>query len=196
MITFSHSPLKSTSRLFSNPQAWIWGAIVLSFFICGSISWIHFRQRQVLGQTVSALENIRQARIDLAKGFLHTSLAGEPGSPFNRDQGLALLQQAIISLENAMRWDGEETRDIDLGLERSEFISTFSKSVSNFRDHLAESNEKGLRQPGLETALRIAFYDLERQADRVDTQIHSDLQKIITHLDLIFILSLGGSVLL
>ena len=153
-------------RLFSNPQVWMWSAIILSVLVCGSISWIHFRQRQVIGQTISALDNIRQARIELAKGFLYTSLAGDPALPFNRDQGLTLLQQAIPSLEGALRWSGRDTANLDPA--GAESMTAFRNSVRVFRDRLAEWSETAAPQPGLVTDLRIAFYDLERQADRID----------------------------
>ena len=91
------------TRVFSRPQMPIWTVVLLSVLVCGTISWIHVRQRQVLEEVVSVVEEFRGARIDLAKGFLYTSLSGDPASPFNRDQGLALVRQAIFSLEGALR---------------------------------------------------------------------------------------------
>ena len=185
------------THLTSQFQVWTWGAVLASALICGAISWLHFRQQQVLGQTVEVLRNIRQARIDLAKGFLHTSLAGDPASPFNRDQGLALLQQAVTSFDDALRWENEVSfRPAASDPTRAEMIAAFRGSVQVFRDRLATWSASPTRQPALETDLRTAFYDLERQADRVDAQIQVDLQALSLRNHFRFLLTLGVAALL
>ncbi|MBI4633589.1 MAG: response regulator [Deltaproteobacteria bacterium] len=193
----ANSPFRKSllAWLLSNHIVLVWSAIVLSVLVCMSISWIHIRQQQVLGQTVSALENIRQARIELTKGFLYTSLAANPSLPFNRDQGLALLEQAISSLEGSLR-------SLDKASPRSPVMdptgtgAAFRGSVLIFRDRLTEWSKAATRRPELETNLRIAFHDLERQADRIDAQIQRNLRELSSRLNLLFALTLWGAALL
>lgn len=171
------------ARLFAGLQMPIWTVFLLSVLVCGTVSWIHVRQRQALGEVVSGLEEFRRARIDLAKGFLYTSLSGNPASPFNRDQGLALARQAIFSLEGTWR----RRRGMD---EEGAWLASFEKAVSVFSERLTRWSETGIRQPAVETDLRNAFYDLEKQADRVDMEIRQELKELARHHDFIFLLSL------
>ena len=92
----------------ARPRTWAVAMVLLSVLVIASISYIHFRQRAVLSESVSVLERVRRARADLAKGFLHVSLAGAPGSPFDRAQGLAYLEQATSSFEEALRWQAAD----------------------------------------------------------------------------------------
>lgn len=88
------------ARALDRPAAWLWAAVCLSLLGVASASAIHARQRQVLGRAFRTLDGVRGARVDLAEGYLHASLGGEEG-PFDRAQGLALLDQATRALEVA-----------------------------------------------------------------------------------------------
>lgn len=182
------------SRWGMNPRSWAWGAILASVLVCAAISWIHLQQRRVLARTVNALQDVRQARIDLAKGFLHTSLAGDMASPFNRDQGLALLEQSIASLDDALRRSASRPAPPNSSAAAS--LTAFRDGVRVFRARLASWSGPVARQPELETELRIAFYDLERQADLIDGQTQLELQHLFTRSDLVFLLTLWAAALL
>ena len=69
-------PSTILSRWEIHSRFWIWGAILLSALVCAMVSWLHLEQRHALDQALDKLQNIRQARIDLGRGFLHLSLGG------------------------------------------------------------------------------------------------------------------------
>ncbi len=189
------SPTPVFTWLLPHHRVLVWGAITLSVLVCGSVSWLHFRQQQVLERTVTTLENIREARIELNKGFLYTSLAGDPASPFNRDQGLALLQQAIAAFEGSLR-AVRKTFPLSTADDPAGVGAKFQDDILVFRDRLAQWSRTATRQPGLETNLRIAFYNLERQADRIDGLIQQDLRQHSSRLNLLFALTLWGAAML
>ncbi len=177
------------ARMFANYRMWAWGAIIASITVCGSISWLHYHQQHVLKQVTAELTTIRQARVDLAKGFLIISLSGDPTSPFDREQGLALLNQAVISLDSAL-----STARIHPA--QSESLDTFRSSIHAFQDRLSEWRNAPLRLPKMETDLRSALYDLERQADRIDAHVQHELRQRYSRLDFNFSLVLGCAALL
>lgn len=161
---FSIQPL--LPRFFFQPVFWIWATILLSILVTGSVSWLRFRQQQAVQLATTKLESIRLARIDLSKGFLYTTLPQSPDSPFNQDQGLALLQQGITTLDQTL---------IDLGPEALELAGSFRASVNTFQNTLTDWNMAPIPLSGQTTKLRIAFFDLESQADLVDMQTQQSL---------------------
>ena len=122
--TYRETPTPSSIGQARN--IWLWQAVMISILICILIASLHYQQRQTLNQTVAALDSISQARIDLSEGFLHTTLAGDPALPFDREQGLALLSQAIASFEtSATKLEPQD-----------QSIVTFRGDVQVFRDQL------------------------------------------------------------
>lgn len=159
------------NRLFplsnTHYQSWSWATILASILICVMVSWLHFRHTQLLNQTTEVITNIHLARIELAKGFLYVTLSGDPNSPFGREDGLVLLQQAADTLEGlAANLDGFSTVENQAMFRQD--LDTFQESLADFRTAAAST-------PAQEAALRIAFHDLERQASEMDAQSHDQL---------------------
>ena len=188
-ITDTSSPPSFFSRLFTAYSLWAWGGIITSIIICCTVTWLHYQQRNLLGLASADLTTIRQARIDLAKGFLHVSLGDYSASPFNRDQGLALLNQAMASLENSV----QKARNNPV---EPESLAALQSTMQLFQGHLVEWSLALERKPHIETALRSVFYNLERQADHIDSNIQQKLHQQYAHLDYIFILTIFGAFLL
>ena len=82
---------------------WTWLAILLSVAVCLAIARLHYQQERRLGRAERVLTDLREGRIDLAKGFLHLTLADDPRAPFRREEGLALLDQAVSAVEKIGR---------------------------------------------------------------------------------------------
>ncbi|RJX34781.1 MAG: PAS domain S-box protein [Desulfurivibrio sp.] len=175
------------ARLLCHSLLWVWSTILLAVLVGAMVSWLYVQQRQTLRTALSELENIRQARIDLCKGFLHVSLAGSPDSPFGQPEGLSLLQQAITSFDQALAGFG--------GVEKDS-ASAFQRSVADFAGRLQEWKGGGMSEPVQGVALRIAFHELERQADVIDTQTQRHLLRLSARLDTQFALALCGATLL
>lgn len=159
----------------------MWATVFLSFAVCASLAFIHVRHHNILNEVSRRLDTLRSARIDLANGFLSAILADEERSPFQKDQGLALLKQALDSFEGSMA----EYRDQD-----PEAALRFRASIDLFNLNLGEWKKAGTTRVAKEAALRIAFHDLERQADRIDAHTRSRLRQLSSRLDEEFFFSL------
>lgn len=175
------------ARYSLSPNLWIWVTVVLSVILIGLVALLHFQQQKALQIATLRLENMRLARIDLNKGFLYTSLSGSAGSPFDYDQGLALLQQAIASIDENIVLDTPEARNT---------LADFRVSVEKFQDALTQWKQKGVSDPGMEVILRVAFNDLEHQADRLDNLSHTSLDLIADRLNFEFGVTLTFSAVL
>jgi PAS domain S-box-containing protein len=189
MIEFGGKRKKSAPRGILISHLWIWAALTLSLLVCGSISWIHLRQKAVLSQTFTALENIRQTRIDLSKGFIHLRFSNESKTPFSREQGLALLQQAVFSMENTLNEDYERGNALSISGEITG-IKLFRKKIQAFKETLRQWQAAPQKDALLETTLRMTFYDLERQAEAVDIETQNSIRVISNRLDTEFMITL------
>jgi diguanylate cyclase (GGDEF)-like protein/PAS domain S-box-containing protein len=86
------------------PGLWVAITILTSVLICGGVAAMHYLHQEALDRYTRDIGALRQTRIDLAEGFLHVSLGGAPQSPWQREQGLALLDQALADLERLTAW--------------------------------------------------------------------------------------------
>ncbi len=169
------------------PGVWLWAAVCLSVLGVAAVSTIHARQRQVLGRAFRTLDGIRGAKADLAKGYLHASLGSEDG-PFDRAQGLALLDQATQAL-------AATAADLDEGDPGAHGAAAqrFAGQVGSFRATLGAWRAEGRREPARETELRIAYLELERQAAVFDGALVQRMAELSAHLDRLFRIALAVS---
>lgn len=138
------------------------------------------------------LTDLREARLDLARGFLHLNLAEHPGSPFRREEGLALLDQSIAALREA---ETQITPTTVLRPKDGELVKTFHTKANAFREQLEAYNrtEANARE-GLMLPLRLSFHELEELAQRVDHVGQIALNALADRLDVFFTVTLVGSV--
>lgn len=184
----------ASGLIFSKNIWWTSGAVVVSLLVCSAIARMYVEESRMLRQTTSLTDRLGQARIELAKGFLHFALGGEPLSPFDRDRGVALLRQAATSLEQDIIATGANGSDIIPDAERS--FGEFRNSVADFQLRLDKWLEKRGREPGSEAGLLTAFSELERRAEILDNQILRNLQLRSARLDRTFRYTLFAAVLL
>jgi PAS domain S-box-containing protein len=189
------NPTTTAARERSYFHRWTWVAVVFSIGVCLAMSWLHVQERKTISRAEHILENLREARIDLSKGFLHVLLAGNPDSPFRREQGMALILQSISSLRRADHWpagSGSVT-DAEGTLTRPEFEA----QVQRFLDLLADWNNTGSatgNPPHLE--LRVAYHQIEREAERIDLANRRDFQNLSAQLDRRFAITLVAAIIL
>ncbi len=160
-------------------QSWLW-SFALSLVACAVLAGLHFHQRALLDRTLEQDATLRQARIDLSRGFLH-AIAGDDASPFGRDQGIALLDQSLVALEES---------SAALGL-ADEAARSLPAAVSSLRAHV----ERWVASPDDDrqatAALRIAFHEVEQAAARIDTESRDKLASLSRQLNRDFIAALG-----
>ncbi|MCK7582995.1 MAG: ATP-binding protein [Chromatiales bacterium] len=159
-------------------------AILLAIGVCSLLFLQHFQQRTLLEATARSLDEIRQARLDLAEGFLHWNLADTPDAPFDRDSALGLLKQAIHSFEHAFATLGS----LDTATEE-----LFRSNVLEFEQRLQDWDRDSTSGSRPLVQLRILYGDLERQAERLDTMARDALARLNRQTDRNFALTFGGS---
>ena len=170
---------RPNERIWRSTPWWVWGAVIGSLLVCSAIFWIHYQQSIAISRTAQLVDGFRRARVDLAKGFLHVSLDSGATSPFNRDQGIALLKQATDEMRHAVI-----TGDADHVIDQQEAhaLEQFETADRHFSSVLNAFLEDQATGPEIETQLRLAFYDLERQADLIDGMNQRDLRELSRHL--------------
>lgn len=169
-------------------RRWAWGAVAMSILVCGVISWLHLQQRDTLIRAMKALETMRQARIELAQGFLAATLDRESSLPTTgRGDAVALLHQALDSFDLAT---------VNLG-SRQDSTTSFHDKLRVFEAQLTRLNGRQRNiDPQVETELRIAYHQLEQEAGRLDQTTRQRVQYLIAHQDAMFAWLLAGAALL
>ncbi len=181
--------LAPPAEWFSRDDRWTWFIILLAIVACALVAWSHFQQQQTLQQTTESIGRLHQARIDLASGFLHITLGGSHDSSFEREQGLALLQQAIVVFEATTVSLGPTNED-------RAFVHTFKADVEAFQQQLITWRSTPTAPPATEVQLRIAFGRLERQANELDDRVHQVLETMAHRMSRTFLWIVGGTAFL
>jgi len=168
------------------PYLGMWGAVAMAIGVCCLMVWLHFSHGRSLEGALRNLESLRSARAELAKGFLFMSLADEPSSPFEKGQGLALLDQALESFGTSAFLVADDP----------EVLVSFRKSLDAFRSNLEKYRQTAAPQPAKDVLLRIAFHDLESKVGMIDARIRTSLQDLHRRQDKEFQVALAGSMTL
>jgi PAS domain S-box-containing protein len=157
------------------------------------ITRLHFSQAEALGRSRRLILTFSEARVDLAKGFLHVALAGDASSPFDAEVGFALLEQAIPDLQ--------ETEAALAGhlpeLTHSGVLPAFRAKVEGLRAMLAVYRQRpGGERRELELPLYLRFHETEELAGRLEGRVRDDLQALGTRQNARFALTLGSAFVL
>lgn len=173
-----NAPSRSVKQwLAGSYQAWTWGSLLVSLLVCAQIASLHYQQERALQQSMKTMSTLHLARIDLAKGFLYIALAKTPQAPFDRENGIALLQQAANMMSREIASSGNLSSQ-----EFEKSLVSFQNSLANFQSNPAE-----------ETQLRIAFHDLDNHAAQLDEYNQQYLKDLSENLNQQFSQSLAGS---
>ncbi len=149
-------------------RAWIWIAIGTSVLICTALTTLHLMQERALVHSTEIIRDFRQARIDLFEGVLHVTLSGTADSPWQQEQGMALLAQALTAFERSLARLPSNT----------ESATKFTGQLHAFRSLLAGKGKQ--RGSGARHAveLRTAVHQLDVMAKRVDAEARKRLLAI------------------
>ncbi len=165
-----------------SPRLWILGSIGLAALLCALVAALHYTHEKSMATLFSALEQTRLARLDLANGFLHAMMSKDPGTPFDRTRGLALLRQGMDNLDASLAGSDANRAELD-------------SALLDFKDILERWIGAKARSPGDETVLRNSFHRLEMLAETLDRQIRISMKESRARHDMIFKLSLWGAAL-
>jgi|GEM_PF-954407 len=161
--------------------------ILVSALLCAGLAWLYVEHRSAIKSATAVVDEIHWARVELGKGFLHLSQDGGPGSPFDRGKGLVLLRQSLSSFEKAMR---------DLGLFGTGQWEEFRARIRSFQTRLTEMSHPGAGERMKRERIRIAFGELEEQADRLNDLAEARLREKADQLYWEFIVALVLTTLL
>jgi PAS domain S-box-containing protein len=170
-------------------ERWTWPIFLLSIGACIVAAWLHAQQQQNFSRIVTSVGELHQARIDLIGGFLAITLSDTEASPFDRNQGVALLQQAITAFAST-------ANILDPLLVDQPLVADFETNVRRFQQELLAWRARPTPSPTDELTLRIAFSQLERQASELDQQTHQQLMLLSNHMSHTFLATLVGATLM
>jgi len=172
-------------RIVTSPKLLSAAAVLLVASILSGLAALHIEQQREMARLIETADHLRTARLDLAQGFLHISLDGNPDAPFDRRQGYALIAQGIAALE----------RESGLIGDYGPTARSLRAAVDTFKDRFSEwSATPGRRAPG--TELRIAFHALGSHADRVDEEMRRQATELARSNDRMFALAIGAALLI
>jgi PAS domain S-box-containing protein len=162
-----------------------WIIVALGVLIVLALAGLHYYQQERLHRAIGIVRELGRAGNDLSQGFLHFALGGEEDAPWRRDQGLALLTQALDSFERAARRSPLP----------ADVARAFRRDLARFRELLRARSEQAPSERQM-LELRLALYRLEASADRVDRLLLEDLAQLSVELERAFAWALAGAVLL
>ncbi|WP_425258287.1 PAS domain-containing protein [Rubrivivax sp. RP6-9] len=177
----------------TTPMRWrhapLWWALLAALLVCGLITALHFDHRRQIETATGLLRDFGHADHDLSTGGLHLALAGDPASPWNRAQGLALLRQAA---------DGLERSAVALVALTGQSEPEIQRPVQALRQQLdrAAASVSPAEAGRYDLALHLALYQLHRRAEALDSDVRQELQHMVARQDRAFGWALGVAVLL
>jgi PAS domain S-box-containing protein len=191
---FLHKLPDTTPRVRGETEHWMWGLLIFALIAGATVAGLHFNQQHINQTVVSALMALRDARIELTKGFLHMSSAGQPGLPYDARQGLALMNQALDSLDHTVALIEENHLVPPWTIDQHS--AAMAESTAALRALIKEQQSQKQLYPGPLVKFRAAYYDLEYQMARLDSLLRRGSQRISHRLGLEFVFIVGLVLLL
>ncbi len=157
-----------TQRWRSAWSIWAWVALVSALAICVSMVWLQWAQQREVDRTLNTVRELRNARVDLAQGFLHVALGDQPDAPWDAGQGLALLDQALEGMAGAAQRFPRSATDVPALIEQ----------VERFRGQLQQALNDPARSLRT-TSWRVELHRLDQLAASVTNQMRTALDEQI-----------------
>jgi PAS domain S-box-containing protein len=184
--TDHHDRTSVLAAAAAHMRLWIWGVLVMSIAAFSTLAWINQRDEAARVNALTVVRDFREARIDLAQGLLHVSLGGGQEAPFDRTRGIALLQQALASLDRAVA-------AATLPQEEAARLRATIADLGAFMVDWTTTSDQG---PRATTRLRIAFSGLDRMAEGIDSQLRRDFRAMSDNHAAAFRIALGVAAML
>nr|WP_052294959.1 ATP-binding protein [Oscillochloris trichoides] len=172
------------AALRNQPMAWL--TVILAIVICVIIVALHLEQRRSFDSIVRDLDTLRQARVDLAEGFVQFTMAGDPSLPFSREQGYALIFQAL----NQIR-----THVIEIDPSGAD-LAAYTIKEERFYRYLDAWKVNDQILPRDTTNLLLSFHELEVEANALDEAARIRFRDFSAQIDQAFTLFLSLATLL
>lgn len=163
---------------WASSRAWVLLTIAASMLVCGAVVGLYLSQDRALTRAALMLGELRQARIDLYRGFMHALLGGVPGSAWERERGQALMQQALGDFARTLpRVDDGATRQA-LQREVEDFVALL---------------ERGTPEAWTDVQVRVGLSRLDGFASKAEQQIRVQLQDLREQQRRVFLVVLASA---
>ncbi|MBI5255006.1 MAG: response regulator [Burkholderiales bacterium] len=167
-------------------RAWLWITIASSLLVCAWIAGLSHYQHSRLVQATTLVRELGRAGDDLSDGFLHLTLGQQPDSAWQREQGLALLQQALASYQRSASALGQA------GLQAPDL----RRQIEQFQALLVAAQQGGGPSAAQALALRLAMRQLTDSTAQMDKAMRAEIARLSDRLDQAYLWSLGLALLL
>jgi PAS domain S-box-containing protein len=164
---------------------WPWVTLAASMLLSGLIVWLHFEQHVAFEREAGQQRHFRLARVDLNRGYRLAVLATDADHAFDRDEGIALIRQAIFEFIDA----AGHVRPGDPAV-----ADEFTRLAREFE--LALAAWRVQQSPATGATMRIAFGRLERQTTLIDAENQHQLDALEATHTRVFLLAVGGASLI
>ncbi len=145
-----------SERTRNSVAAWTAATILSSILICAAVVTLHLTNQRALREATNVVGELRQARLDLAKGIEGIRGATLLPGAFQREQAEALLRQAQRELTALSRAHPDAAAEIGVAFEA--FFVALSASFAP---------DAGTREA---IELRAAYRALDDRAERLDVE--------------------------
>ncbi|HTJ97407.1 MAG TPA: hypothetical protein VL381_08045, partial [Rhodocyclaceae bacterium] len=168
-------------------RGWIWATVICALTVTIVLGVQYQYQKSRLAKIESLSRDLGHAREDLANGFLHFSLGNTPDSPWQREQGIALLNQALDAYQRATV---ELTPVSDTAVPMQSQLADLRNQL-----HVFQVQDPGQQLP-VDLKLRLSIYQLTQAAAKVDSETRIELSKLAEQQDWAFKITMGLSMVL
>lgn len=160
--------MKQPSRFLATVRrptgAWVALTIATSLIVCAALAGLQIFQDRSLTRATTIIGDMRQARIDLHRGFTHAMLGRAEGSPWDAESGLMLMEQAVAQFQRVLPQ-----------LIQTETSDTLDGELRRFVALLRQATPLGASS---NVEIRGAFYRLDGLAQQVDRQARIEVLSV------------------
>lgn len=184
-----------------NPPGWLarpwharplmlWLAVTGSLLVCLMLAAQHRYQDTKSHQAQALSLEIMRAGEDLREGLLHLALGRETESPWQQEQGVVLLEQALTGYRRALA-----------GLAGADVTATagFADDLHRLEGRVTALRRAYLRSGGsidMDAATRADLYAMAGKTAALSNRVRQEVERTTTRLHQIFLLTLLASALM
>lgn len=161
---------------------WGRGVVLCIVFWGGLLGALLVQQAARIQHVMDDSRELREARLDLAKGFLHITESDGISSPYAYDQGVILIRQGTTLIQTKL-----EVEDANVARGFADRVRLFEASLKQW---------VVVRDAKITAELRTAFFALERQAEMLDLRLHHQAQQIESQNRAELLLAIAGVLIL
>lgn len=146
-------------------RTWAWTAVAVALLAGAALASLLLARHAGLRQTAAALDDLRQARVELSRGLAQALIAAPPAPASERERAGNSMSRAAAVLH-------EFTSPVR---SRSDLAARLRNDAAVFREHLAEWSAQAPPSTISTAALQIAYQRLEAGAEALDGAMRAEL---------------------